>query len=153
MKFKNNFSSTLLSTLSKMGLYWVLFIHIYAATFLLSLSGLCNAKPFLAWASENCLGPSRYRDIQQLRGQNFIQFRPPTPLEWTNMEILICPLSGDPPWNFYWFPTHTLLVHVVIDWPLARRTNTCADELLVLKSFNQHQLEHYYTTGPAERWL
>ena len=51
--------------------------------------------------------------IQQLSGINFTQFWPPTPLEWTKMNILhtIEPLSYDPP------PT-PLLVHIVIYWPL-----------------------------------
>ena len=44
--------------------------------------------------------------IQKLRGPNFTQIWFPTPLAWTNMDILhtICPLSRDPPWTFYWPP-------------------------------------------------
>ena len=42
--------------------------------------------------------------IQQLRGSNFTRFWPPTPLEWTEMDILhsIDPLSCDPLWAFCW---------------------------------------------------
>ena len=44
--------------------------------------------------------------IQQLRGSNFSQFWPPTPLEWTEMDILhsidpLCPWR-DPLWAFCW---------------------------------------------------
>ena len=53
--------------------------------------------------------------IQQLRGPNFTQFRPPNPLEWTNIlhtiYLLSCDprgLSTDPP----------PFAHVVIEWPL-----------------------------------
>ena len=46
--------------------------------------------------------------IQQLRGPNFTQFWPTSPLEWTVMEILHILCSCDQNWTFYWPTIHLI---------------------------------------------
>ena len=54
------------------------------------------------------------RGIQQLRGPNLTQFRPPTLFEKTNMDILstLCPVTHQ---GLFTDPHPLLFVHIVIE--------------------------------------
>ena len=62
--------------------------------------------------------------IQKLCWPNFTQFLPPPPLplEWTIMDILYTPyilFMRRPSMDFILTPYLSLLVHVIIEWPLS----------------------------------
>ena len=69
--------------------------------------------------SKSCSGV-----IQQIRGPNFTQFWPPTPLEWTFVDILqtTCTLFLWPSTDFLLITYPPYLVQVVIEWPLSRES-------------------------------
>ena len=57
--------------------------------------------------------------IQKLREPKFTQFWPPTPIEWTIIDILQHNTYFLFMWTFYWPLTYPpLLVHVGNEWPL-----------------------------------